>query len=490
MSHAARPRASRPVCPDERPGEPVVLNDVHSQLNRTAVSRVVQVRSLAELQETVRAARDRGETLSVAGGRHAMGGQQFGSGSVHLDTSALRRVLAFDREAGLVEVEAGIHWDALVRWTLAHQPEPATWGIAQKQTGANRISVGGSIAANAHGRGLTRPPLVADLESFTLVDAKGEVRTCSRTRNAELFRLVAGGYGLFGVVHAVTLRLARRVRLERVVEVRDADGLSEAFAARIRAGYLFGDFQFDVDAAAPTFLRRGVFSCYRPAERAPGPAPAARELAAGDLVDLLHLAHVDKRAAFERYAAYYLSTSGQLYWSDTHQLAAYPDGYHDELTRRLGGSTPGTEMITELYVPRRALGSFLEDAATALREANADVIYGTIRLVERDGETVLAWAREPWACVVLNLHVAHSPPGLAHARRAFRALIDVARARGGSYYLTYHRWATREQLLACHPRFPEILAAKRRYDPEERFQSDWYRAHRDLVGGDEEEDGR
>jgi hypothetical protein len=252
---------------------------------------------------------------------------------------------------------------------VGHRPEA---------DGANRIALGGSLAANAHGRGLTLRPLVGDVERFTLVDAQGALRTCSRTQDPELFRLVMGGYGLFGVVCAVTLRLARRVRLERVVEVRDADGLADAFAARIRDGFLYGDFQFDVDSAAPTFLRRGVFSCYRPADRATLEPRPQRELRDADLVELLHLAHIDKRAAFERYAAYYLSTSGQQYWSDTHQLAGYPEGYHDELTRRLALSTPGTEMISELYVPRHLLGAFLDDAAGALREAGADVIYGTI----------------------------------------------------------------------------------------------------------------
>lgn len=469
------------VQPARTDPEGAVLNDVHSQLNRTAVACVVPVRSLPGLQAAVRAARERGERVSVAGGRHAMGGQQFGSGARHFDTRPMRQVLSFDRETGLVEVEAGMYWDELVHWTVAHQPEPS-WGIAQKQTGANRIALGGSIAANAHGRGLTLRPLVADLESFTLVDARGEVQTCSRTRNPDLFRLVVGGYGLFGVVYSVTLRLARRMRLERVVEVRGAGGLADAFAARIRDGFLYGDFQFDVDATSPSFLQRGVFSCYRPVERALGASVPQRELRVDELVELLHLAHVDKRTAFERYAAYYLSTSGQVYWSDTHQLAAYPEGYHDEVTRRMGTRTPGTEMISELYVPRHELGRFLEDAAAALREAHADVIYGTIRLIERDGESFLAWAREPWACVVFNLHVEHSAAGIANATRAFRALIDVARGRGGSYYLTYHRWATREQLLACHPRFPEFLALKRKHDPEERFRSDWYRAHRELVG--------
>jgi hypothetical protein len=81
----------------------------------------------------------------------------------------------------------------------------------------------------------------------------------------------------------------------------------------------------------------------------------------------------------------------------------------------------------------------------------------------------------------MNLHVEHTPEGVARAACAFRALIDCALARGGSYYLTYHRWATRPQLLAAHPRIREFLARKSAYDPEERFQSDFYRSVRDLV---------
>ena len=54
-----------------------------------------------------------------------------------------------------------------------------------------------------------------------------------------------------------------------------------------------------------------------------------------------------------------------------------------------------------------------------------EVIYGTVRLIERDDETFLAWAREPWACVIFNLHVTHTPAGIAAATDAFRRLIDL-----------------------------------------------------------------
>jgi FAD/FMN-containing dehydrogenase len=102
-------------------------------------------------------------------------------------------------------------------------------------------------------------------------------------------------------------------------------------------------------------------------------------------------------------------------------------------------------------------------------------------LIERDAESFLAWAREPWVCTVINLHVDHHPDGLRKAAEDFRRLIDRAIEHGGSYFLTYHRWAERRQVDACYPQLGEFLRAKRRYDPGEIFQSDWYRHYKQVF---------
>lgn len=117
-----------------------------------------------------------------------------------------------------------------------------------------------------------------------------------------------------------------------------------------------------------------------------------------------------------------------------------------------------------------------------LRQRGGDVIYGTVRLIERDDDTLLAWAREPYACVVLNLHIDHTDRGISSAADTFRHLIDVAISHNGSYYLAYHRWARRDQAERCHPKMRALLDAKRRYDPRELFQSDWYRCYKSLLG--------
>jgi FAD/FMN-containing dehydrogenase len=455
-------------------------------LNETEVSEIVAVDSLDALRHAILRTAGGGGSLGIAGGRHSMGGQQFAAGAPLLDMRGMSAVLGLDRERGLVEAEAGIQWPELVRFLIEEQTgSQRQWGIAQKQTGADRFTIGGSVSVNCHGRGLAMPPIVGDVESLRLVLADGSLVSCNRDHRAELFRLVIGGYGLFGAVYSVTLRLAPRRKLERVVELATVDELGRLFPERIAAGYLYGDFQFAIDPTSDDFLRRGVFSCYRRVADSMEIPDGQRALSRDDWARLLVLTHTDKTRAFEEYAHHYLSTSGQVYWSDLHQLGEYTDGYHEKLDRILRAAHPASEMISELYVPRDRLADFLSDVADDFRAHETDVIYGTVRLIERDAESFLAWAREDYACVIFNLHTVHTGEGIARSADAFRRLIDRARERGGSFFPTYHRWATKEQVEGCYPQFGEFLRLKRRYDPNGVFRSDWYRHHARLLGEEE-----
>jgi FAD/FMN-containing dehydrogenase len=322
------------------------------------------------------------------------------------------------------------------------------------------------------------------VEALTLVDATGGVRRVSRSENADLFRLVVGGYGLFGVITSVQLRLAPRQKLRRLVTIEQASDVMQRFDSRIAEGCTWGDFQFMTDETSPGFLARGVCSCDLPVPDDTPIDDEPRELGEAEWRELYRLAHVDRPRLYDVYAGFYLATDGQVYWSDRHQLSVYLDGYHAEVDRAMGAATPGSEMISELYVPRPALAAFLSRVAEDFRAHGTQLIYGTVRLIEQDDETLLAWAREPWACIVFNLCVRHDAAGLARAGEEFRRLIDRAIEFGGSYFLTYHRWATREQRERCHPRLGEFLARKLEYDPGELFQSDWYRALiGDMAGG-------
>jgi FAD/FMN-containing dehydrogenase len=463
--------------PVRKAAGPLWVNDTHSALNRTSVARLIEPRSVDEVVAAVRAAIRRGQPLAVSGARHAMGGQQFLGGGQLLDMRRLTGVRWFDRGAAQFEVEAGITWPDLIRGYLNLQRGPApVYGIRQKQTGADRLTLGGAVAANIHGRCLASQPFVRDVEALEVVTPAGELVRCSRSQHAELFRHVVGGYGLFGVVTAVTLRLVPRVKMERCVARLELEELIDAFDERIALGHRYGDFQFATAPHSADFLRTGVLSSYRPLDDDRPIPPGQRRLSQYDWNELLTLAHRDKRAAFHKFTEFYLATHGQLYWSDTHQLNLYLEDYHGALDHRLGAAVRGSEMITELFVPRDRLVAFMNDVRRDFRMNGVDFIYGTVRLIEAEAQTALPWARDNWACVIFNLHVDHRPEEVRRAAEHFRRLIDHALGHRGSFFLTYHRFATAEQLQAAHPGLRQFLAAKQSLDPSGVFQSDWYRA--------------
>jgi methyltransferase (TIGR00027 family) len=467
--------------PIQSMSEETDCNDKHSKLNRTRVAGVIRPKSEDEVIAAILKAESEGMAVSVCGARHAMGGQQFGAGTLLLDVSGLVELHPVDTERGMVEAGAGLMWPQLIDGLLAQQEDRETvWSICQKQTGADDLTLGGSLAANIHGRGLQMQPIIGDIEAFTLIDWNGKRLRCSRNENREFFSLAIGGYGCFGVITSVLLRLTPRRKLERLVEIIAVERVIPTLEKLADEGCVFGDFQFSIDERSPDFLKLGVLSCYRPVDPSREMPTVRKDLGTDDWRRMIRLAHEDRTAVFKAYSDFYLCTHGSLYWSDTHQLSVYLDDYHTELDRDSCAAVPASEMISELYVPRESLAGFMAAAADRLRNGSVPVIYGTVRLIEKDTESHLAWAREDFACIIFNLHTEHDEVGIARSSDAFRALIDIALSFGGSYFLTYHRWARKEQVERAYPQFLEFLGKKERNDPARRFQSDWW-SHYDKL---------
>ena len=271
-----------------------------------------------------------------------MGGQQFADGGELLDLRGMNRVLELDMDRGLVRAQGGIQWPDLIRGILELQrdrePERSPrWGIAQKQTGADALTLGGALSANIHGRGLVMGPIVNDVESFTLVNANGDSITCSRTENAELFSLAIGGYGLFGVITEVTLRLTPRRTLRRVVRVIDIEDAVNAAERRINEGFLYGDFQFDIDPRSSDFLTKGVFSGYAPVEGDPDPP----------------LEQARFRATIGSSCSRWPIRTSRARSSCTRSTTSRPTGNSTRATRTSSASTWRTTTATSTVIPER-----------------------------------------------------------------------------------------------------------------------------------------
>src|SRR5260370_41661323 len=115
----------------------VLVNDLHSQLNPTRVDRIVEPETFDAARAAIAAARREQRAVCIAGGRHAMGAQAFATDGVLIDIRKLDRVLGFDMERGLIEVESGMQWPKLLaELTQAQRGRPKQSGFAQTHTRA------------------------------------------------------------------------------------------------------------------------------------------------------------------------------------------------------------------------------------------------------------------------------------------------------------------------------------------------------------------
>ena len=314
-----------------------VLNDVHSLLNETEIARVVAPATAEEVGAAIAEASAAGLAVCPAGALHSMGGQQFASGGVSISTFRLKGIGPLDADSRTVWVQAGVTWTELVRWLHVEQGGRANGlTIIQKQTGADEMTLGGALSSNIHGRVLGRKPIVDDIEAFYTTGAGGDRALCSRAENTELFSAAVGGYGLFGVVDAIQLKLAPRHQVSRRVRELPTSEVIYALQDQMRLGATYGDFQYMTDETSDEFMAKGILSTYTPTGSIAAIPEDRLGLSTEDWMRLYVLAHTDKAKAYAQYAGHYLQTDGQIYWSDEHQFSPYLPEAGQLLARKPG----------------------------------------------------------------------------------------------------------------------------------------------------------
>lgn len=123
-----------------------------------------------------------------------------------LDSRGLDRVLRTDPARDQIEVQAQTPWRTVAQ--ALHRQAPALASVVAR--GVQPDTVGHDVARNAPGP--DGRPVVALVESLTLVTPEGDLRRASRTLNAELFALAVGGMGSFGALYSATLSLSALAR--------------------------------------------------------------------------------------------------------------------------------------------------------------------------------------------------------------------------------------------------------------------------------------
>jgi FAD/FMN-containing dehydrogenase len=126
------------------------------------------------------------------------------AGGTLISTRALDRFVAFDRDSGILEAEAGVTLEEVIRIALPHG-----WFLPTTP-GTKYVSLGGAIANDVHGKNHHRAgTLGCWVRSIELARSDGSVQTCRPDANTEMFRATIAGLGMTGLITRVTLQLVR-----------------------------------------------------------------------------------------------------------------------------------------------------------------------------------------------------------------------------------------------------------------------------------------
>ncbi len=132
-------------------------------------------------------------------------GRSYGDCSLEkniISTPDFKRFIALDQKQEILECEAGISLDQILRTIIPR-------GLFLPVTpGTRHVTLGGAIASDVHGK---NHPLHGafgrHVLSLLLLTPGGEVIDCSREKNAEIFYAVCGGMGLLGLILSARIRL-------------------------------------------------------------------------------------------------------------------------------------------------------------------------------------------------------------------------------------------------------------------------------------------
>jgi FAD/FMN-containing dehydrogenase len=334
----------------------------------------------------------------------------------------------------------------------------------------HNFTVGGSLSVNCHGWQHNRPPIASSVASYRLMKADGSIVRCSRDENPELFRLALGGYGLFGVILQVVLRVVPNAAYvpepPLVVPARD-------YVARFREKIEeYGDVtlaigRLNVNPEEKAFLREAVIILFRPSDQ---PIPALRSPGYATLRRTALLAEVGsaegKKLRWRLELAAGRKIAGKVF-SRNQLLNEEAELYQERKAER-------TEILHEYFLPAEGFEPFLEQARRIVPKYQGDLLHVTVRDVKRDRDIWLNYAEKDVFAFVLLFSQARTDAGEEQMAAMTRELIDAALKCGGTYYLPYRLHATKEQFHKAYPMAREFFQRKRRHDPAERFQNQFY----------------
>ncbi|GAB4583810.1 FAD-binding protein [Nocardia sp. IFM 10818] len=433
---------------------------------RTA-SSVAQVLSTPDLDTVAQAIGRAGSRGVIARGLgRSYGDPAQNGGGLVIDMTAFHRIHDIDPGSGVVDVDAGVSLDALMRSVLPH----GLW--VPVLPGTRQVTVGGAIASDIHGKNHhSHGSFGNHVLSMDLLTADGTLRTLTpQGAEADLFWATVGGMGLTGIIVRARVRMKHTETAYFIVDNDRTDNLDETMEL-LTGG---SDDGYEYSMSVPDTISTG-------------PKLGRAGFSRGSLATLDQLPPKLRREPL-KFDAPQLFTVPDI----------FPNGMVNNLTTRIAAEAAHRvyprrargriQNLTQFYHPLDLLGEWnraygrrgflqyqfsmpfgaeqqLADAVRAIARSGHRSFLNVFKRMGPANAAPLSW---PHPGFMLSLDFPLKPGLGDFCAELDRRVLDA----GGRLYFAKDSRTTPEMIRAMYPRLEEWRRIRDSADPERIFVSD------------------
>lgn len=133
------------------------------------------------------------------------------------------------------------------------------------------------------------------------------------------------------------------------------------------------------------------------------------------------------------------------------------------------------DILHEYFIPKNKFVEFLNFLKHLVLNHKMNLLNVTIREVKPDPVTILAYAQKDMFGFVLFFSQKETQEEENKMHQFTQELIDEVLKLEGTFYLPYRLHYSHNQFLRCYPRSTDWLRLKKKWDPENIFESDFFR---------------
>lgn len=451
------------------------INDV-SCLDRTPVYGIVEVTSVDDIRNALIFAKENKLKVSMAGVRHSMGGQAFYKNNLVLDMMKFNQ-MSLDEENKILTVQSGATWHDIQNFL---HPKFAVKAMQSTDI----FTVGGSISVNAHGMDHLAGSVGSSIRAMRVMLADGSIVEVSREESPELFSLVVGGYGLFGVILDVDLEVVNNdiYQTERqVVSYKDFPGI---FEQEILPDPNLGLFYGHLSTAKGSLLDEMIFYKYTKVDIGEAEVPPLGEVSSIRLRRFVF--NFSKLGDVPMSIKWYLEKNVEPKLESctvvprTQAMAegeacfvARNEPMHDSVLYIRNNLKNETDILHEYFIPRDQFIPFVDGLRRIVLEHDVNLLNASVRVIHPESN-FLNYAPGEMYSLVLYINQPTTPEGNEKMEVVTRELIDLTAEVNGRFFLPYQLHYTPEQLQRSYPMIGDFFAAKKVYDPDGLFTNTFY----------------